>query len=278
MARSSSPPTPHLPQRGAQAGGPFAATSPYNYKMQAQWQQKQQQGPTARQQNAGLAASLKVPSATQTVEVSGAAPPLATPQSSPPDTEASNVGALSYGQRSENQPQSMFDNTQGLVRAKPAVNVANGAALAIPRWAINNAGVLQRSFDQGTSWQDVNVTANLVPSGTGHIQRAFAVRVEEKKENQKANKDIPSPPVSTPIFRAVAATEADVWAGGSSAVLYHSLDAGNHWTQVLPSAAGAILTGDVVRIEFSDAQHGKVTTSTAEIWITSDDGLTWQKQ
>jgi photosystem II stability/assembly factor-like uncharacterized protein len=39
-----------------------------------------------------------------------------------------------------------------------------------------------------------------------------------------------------------------------------------------------VLTGDVVRIEFPDPQHGTVTTSTPEIWITTDDGQSWQKQ
>jgi photosystem II stability/assembly factor-like uncharacterized protein len=46
----------------------------------------------------------------------------------------------------------------------------------------------------------------------------------------------------------------------------------------VPAAAGAALTGDILSLEFPDPQHGKVSTSAAEIWITADDGQTWQKQ
>jgi len=37
-------------------------------------------------------------------------------------------------------------------------------------------------------------------------------------------------------------------------------------------------SGDIVRIEFADAQNGVVTTSTGETWRTSDAGLTWRWQ
>ncbi len=81
-----------------------------------------------------------------------------------------------------------------------------------------------------------------------------------------------------PVFRALAATGSEVWAGGSNAVLYHSLDAGAHWTRVLPSSAGTELTGDITAVDFADLQHGRITTSTPEVWTTADDGQTWQKQ
>jgi len=81
-----------------------------------------------------------------------------------------------------------------------------------------------------------------------------------------------------PVFRALASTSSEVWAGGSNAVLYHSLDAGAHWTRVLPSSAGGELTGDITAVDFSDLQHGRITTSAPEIWTTTDDGQTWQKQ
>jgi hypothetical protein len=81
-----------------------------------------------------------------------------------------------------------------------------------------------------------------------------------------------------PVFRALAATGSEVWAGGSNAVLYHSLDAGAHWTRVLPSSAGTELTGDITAVDFADLQHGRITTTTPEVWTTVDDGQTWQKQ
>ena len=275
-------PRTHSPQFGAPIGGPIASVSPYNSRMQAQplqQQGSQQQRQGAKQQNVDAAANLKVPAASQTVEVSGAAPQIETAQSGQINTEAANLTAPSPSQPSAN----MFGNdANGLVRAKPAgTNTIHGAAtlaLAIPRWTLSSIGGLQRSFDQGSTWQDVNVMANVVPSGRAGLARAMASQVGERKVGQKKALSIPALPAPTPVFRAVAVTGAEVWVGGANGVLYHSLDAGNYWTQVFPSATGATLTGDVVGLEFLDAQHGKVTTSTSEIWITGDDGLTWQKQ
>ena len=274
--RSVQPSTTHAPKFGAPIGGPIASSAD-GYKMQAQWQQ---QGATAKQQNADTVSNLKIPPASQTVEVSGSAPQLETTEAQPSqlNTEASNLNAPLASRSSEN----LFgeDNSQQLTRAKPPVNAMNGAAVpnVIPSWGISSAGALQRSFDHGSTWQDVNVTANLVPNGSASFaRRAVNVRAEQKKVDN-ADKNLPPAVVSTPVFRTVAATGTDVWAGGSNGALYHSLDAGNHWKQVTPSAAGATLTGDVIRMEFADAQHGTITTSTLETWITSDDGLNWQKR
>ena len=166
-------------------------------------------------------------------------------------------------------------------------NVTQPGALSaalIPRWTIGAAGSLQRSFDQGNTWQTVDVNAN--PSSfsfTGDTSveivaktsRAKAAKeTANEKDADKAHKQVAAPLT----FRAVAAPGADVWAGGSAGALYHSLDAGNHWTRITPAASGATLTGDVISLEFPDPQHGKVSTSTSEIWTTSDDGQTWQRQ
>jgi photosystem II stability/assembly factor-like uncharacterized protein len=118
---------------------------------------------------------------------------------------------------------------------------------ASPRWMITSSGGLRRSLDAGLTWEDVNVNSGSIAG-------------------------------SNPVFRALAATGSEVWAGGSNAVLYHSLDAGAHWTRVLPSSAGTELTGDITAVDFSDLQHGRITTSTPEVWTTVDDGQTWQKK
>jgi photosystem II stability/assembly factor-like uncharacterized protein len=38
------------------------------------------------------------------------------------------------------------------------------------------------------------------------------------------------------------------------------------------------LTADIAAIEFTDLQHGKITTSAGEVWTTEDAGQTWRKQ
>ena len=109
------------------------------------------------------------------------------------------------------------------------------------RWSVSGSGALQRSFDGGRSWQGVAVGDGIT-------------------------------------FRAVSTVGSEVWAGGSGGALFHSADGGEHWSQVLVQAKDRAPSGDVVRIEFADAQNGTVTTSSGEVWTTSDAGATWRLQ
>jgi len=173
---------------------------------------------------------------------------------------------------------------------KPAVNSSETRALTLeqlgalsparlPRWSITAGGKLQRSFDQGNTWQDVSVSGALVAADRRDLDAsAYAQSAKEAKAARVKAKSAGKKDVSSPVFRAVVANGTDVWAGGLMGSLYHSTDAGNRWTQVVPSSAGSVLTGDIVGIEFPDLQHGKLRTSTSETWITTDSGQTWQKQ
>lgn len=119
--------------------------------------------------------------------------------------------------------------------------VAVPAVRLLPRWTLTTDGTLQRSYDSGTTWETI--------------------------------------PVGGPAkFRALAANGLDIWVGGASGTLFHSADAGQHWTQVRPTANGEPLTADITGVEFTDLQHGTLSTSAQETWITSDAGLTWQKK
>lgn len=109
-----------------------------------------------------------------------------------------------------------------------------------PRWTLSSDGTLQRSRDSGRTWQTISVS-------------------------------------SKTIFRALAANGLDIWVGGLAGALFHSSDAGQHWTQVRPAADGGALTDDIIGVEFTDLLHGKLTTSSAETWMTADAGQTWQK-
>ncbi len=141
--------------------------------------------------------------------------------------------------------------------APTSANMAGGQASPMHRysapttiWAIDSSGALQRSFNRGRNWETVKVSGGPIPSAEGQ----------------------------TIIFRAVTSFDSQVWAGGDNAALYHSTDSGAQWTRVLPSSAGAAMAGNVESVNFSDAQHGTVTTSTPETWATSDGGQTWEKQ
>jgi photosystem II stability/assembly factor-like uncharacterized protein len=45
---------------------------------------------------------------------------------------------------------------------------------------------------------------------------------------------------------------------------------------VTPSASGKVLSADIIGVEFTDSNHGKVTTADEQVWITTDAGQTWQ--
>jgi hypothetical protein len=245
--------------------------------------------PFAKQQAAGdLSANMEVPRASETVEVQSAQTTAQTqsldslqvqslPAAAQQTSKDDYVSARVAKSKAWATPQVTSGSAPAVSASGPAPSGAIGGPVAtssgsIPRWTISSAGRLQRSFDQGNTWQDVDVNANLASVvGTSLEISANAARASKNKD---ARQDLKREAASA-AFRAVAAAGIDIWAGGSG--LYHSLDAGNHWTRIVPASADAMLTGDIVSLEFSD-QHGKVATSTAEIWITTDGGQNWQKQ
>lgn len=229
---------------------------------------------------------VKIGASSEVVEVQAQSPAVAA------DSSQSANGLVV---KSEPLPQQTSESGQAetkVDRAKPAMGGAAGektlaednasplhgqamkaGMVAGPRWSISSSGNLQRSFDQGTSWQDVSVNNSYGFAAASSLEvtaaraKAKDLAKAEKKEQAKQ-----------PIFRTVVANGTEVWAGGASGLLYHSSDGGLHWNQVALSSAGVVLTGDILSMEFPDAQHGRVSTSTGETWITANGGQTWKKQ
>src|SRR6202050_2276307 len=191
----------------------------------------------------------------------------------PPTAKAQASDHLDEKQK-ELQSQSDSSKSLSVLEGKDvaAAKVASGTQ-RIPRWSISADGGLQRSFDDGKTWLDVNVNSEL-PSGASKM----AVTAESTHAPENRKKEVEAQPRPSLVFRAVSAQGAEVWAGGSAAVLYHSADYGAHWTRVLPFSSGAALSGDITSIEFSDPQHGRIITSAGEVWITADDGQSWRRQ
>lgn len=151
---------------------------------------------------------------------------------------------------------------------------SNAPSTASPAaWRITPDGGLQRSLDQGSTWQDVDVRTNGSATAGGN----FSVAVQSALDQAKKAAPPATPASAAPVFRAVTANGADVWVGGLAAVLYHSTDAGNHWTRVVPSSGASVLAGDIVSLSFADSQHGTISTATSR-WTTSDGGQSWQQQ
>ncbi|HTW59227.1 MAG TPA: zf-HC2 domain-containing protein [Terriglobales bacterium] len=280
MARAVPP--PGKAWQGDTVGAPAMGTTTFNPVMP---ERGEQQGlvrgrafpvaPSGAAAEQNVDVTAKIPAASQTVEVNGPASRINSQIVNSQINEDSQ--ALQTSLTNQSGAQLSSGEVSSLSKAKPAMQQSVGGPLAraslsapVPRWTITSTGALQRSFDRGNTWEDVDVTASAASSLAFNSASARETETGVLKKDQKQT--------TAPSFRAVAVTGVDVWAGGSGGALYHSIDAGTHWVRVLPSATGSILTGDVVSLEFSDAQHGTVRTSTPEVWITSDDGQTWQKQ
>ncbi len=202
-----------------------------------------------------FALTLSPGSVSETVEVAAAAQQL--------QTETAKIGSTISSNEINQVPVSGRDVAQ-MGAVSPTLQ---------PRWAVNAAGALQRSFDRGNTWQIVDVNAISALNAASLEVSAKTTKARAKDANKALKRD------AAPLtFRAVFAAGADVWAGGSAGALYHSQDAGNHWIRVFPASGSTMLTGDILTLEFPDPQHGKLSTSTSEVWITADAGQTWQKQ
>lgn len=199
-----------------------------------------------------MAAKLEQKSAVQRGSLPATASPTAAsdagaPMSSidrVPDSAPVEIAQLTPGKAKQPVPGAARVASTVMPESEPPAAPRNTAALLhlpeSPRWLVSSDGELQRSFDAGQNWERVSVADN-------------------------------------PVFRAVSSFGAEVWAGGISGILYHSSDAGHRWTLVKPAFQGSALSADIIRIEFHDADHGRLITRNGENWTTADAGQTWRR-
>jgi hypothetical protein len=216
------------------------------------------------------------PAISQTVEVQSESNQIAA-------QSGSVTREQSLQSRNVGEPQLSTERADAVERAKPPVvssgAPASGAApTSTSRWTISSTGSLQRSLDGGNTWQEIAVFSRPDVAGSAMTLESVAKSQQDTSDKRKEEKKSQTQPLASPVFRAVAAAGVEVWAGGSGSMLYHSMDDGGHWTRVLPSADGLVLKGDITSIQFSDPQHGTVSTSNSEVWTTSDGGQSWRKQ
>jgi len=299
FGRAEAPSAPTPPASGGSMGASIGGPLPHGPRLANQWTQQnaiQNQAaapapPTADAKQTAAAqpsANIRVPAASETVEVESQTAQLNTEGRS---LEPLKIQDLPAAQQPPGEDYALahVDKAKPAMttqspKSAPSAPTISGAVPSLaalnPRWSITSVGGLQRSFDQGNTWQNVDVNANpgsfhgAAYVGATDLDVAAKTSRAKAKDADQALKRETTPPT----FRAVAASGADVWAGGSAGALFHSLDGGNHWTRVVPATAGTFLTGDIVSLQFPDPQHGKVSTSTAEVWTTSDDGQSWRKQ
>ncbi len=182
----------------------------------------------------------EVPAETETVTVAAGNAPVSSVQAQA-IPEQRDQNELKAKDAAAPQADASGESVGGAFAANRRSLSALRSIASAPRWSISQNGTVLRSLDAGKSWQPVPVSSNIV-------------------------------------FRAVCAIGSEVWAGGSGGALFHSSDGGATWKKVEPAADGKTLGTEIVAIDFSDQQHGKITTASHEFWTTSDGGQTWQRQ
>jgi hypothetical protein len=199
------------------------------------------------------AASLNAPAsgrATEAVEVSGAAVAIeATPSAESSLMARNETPAIEKAKPALPGMEAQETQATGVPPAKSqARSVTFAAKLASPAsqvlvhnasWTIT-AGALQRSMDNGQSWQN-------------------------------------SLHVDHPLL-CYAAHDNDVWTGGQAGTLFHSADNGVTWVQVQPSAKGQQLSSDVTHVDLRGAAEIVVSTKNNGIWSSEDGGKIWEKK
>jgi hypothetical protein len=202
---------------------------------------------------------LDVGTTSETVEVTAAAPVVATNRTDEAKVDANQSvnGALATTTESEVITNEKSKGAQlsrkkvaagrGAIAGAVGVGAGAGSGPGAPvfRWTLSAAGAVQRSLDGGKTWQSLSVDKTVTDQTT---------------------------------FRTLSAVGMDIWVGGESGSLYHSPDSGQHWTRIVPQTNGEKLSSDITRVDFSDLQNGIVSTSNGQTWTTSDAGQTWQRK
>lgn len=181
------------------------------------------------------AAPVASPAPLRQANVEAANRPLAGPESMP------SIAGVQAEERAPEIPAARSASTfsassfASVQTPRPMVKAQAFPSLR-PRWRINGAGQVERSFGNG-AWQ--------------------AVLPNEKSK-----------------MRVVSVFLGSVWIGGENIRLYRSTDNGGTWTPVsLPAKNGSLHA--IVHIGFESPQNGTIEAEDGTIWTTTDGGRTW---
>jgi len=186
-----------------------------------------------------LRLTLDVGNASETVEVSAAAPAVNAATTNAATALESSTG-LAGGQAQAEAKLSRKKATAANSRQREA-GLGLGAGVSTLLWTLSPAGAVQHSGDSGKTWQVVSVATGAT-------------------------------------FRALSAVGANIWVGGRAGAVYRSTDSGQTWVKVVPVAGGKKLDQDIVRLDFSGPLSGTINTANGEVWATSDGGQTWLRK
>lgn len=163
------------------------------------------------------------------------APPIEKAKRALPDSETVNE---SQNTMAAPQPPVASPAGRAMVMSKAAAP-APVAPAQNATWTIS-AGVLQRSLDNGQSWQTA--------ARADHALLCYANRGQ------------------------------DLWAAGQAGTVLHSVDGGSTWNAVNVSTDGHRLSSDVTRIDLGSPVEVVLATSSHETWSSADGGKTWVKK
>lgn len=193
----------------------------------------------------GAAADFNpAPSAASNLIARNEAPAVEKAKPAPPEIAVQQTAVLESAATGQMKP-----NAAGNSGSAPSATINNAYApkketsakdALAPSFTLRiTAGFLQRSVDNGLTWQ-----LSLHPD---HPLLCYAI------------------------------LGRDVWTGGEAGTLFHSTDGGVTWAPVQPAVNAQSLSTDVVSIKFQGPEM-LVSISNHESWSTADGGQTWEKK
>jgi hypothetical protein len=159
-----------------------------------------------------------------------------------PTAETTGAGAMVATAAAARAAQVRTDSqVEAMSRVSSRQELMKKRAPVSAQWSISPTGKVQRSEDGRKTWEDVQIADGVT-------------------------------------FRVIAAAGRDVWAGGASGALYHSIDGGLTWNRVKVRTVDNQVTEAIVGIELRPPLGVNVTVASGQQWVSEDGGRQWRNK
>ena len=217
----------------------------------------------------------------------GKSPAMPAPAMIPPGKKAQPLSKGAFARNAAPPPPA--ESRQSIVAAEsphPAPQapvIAIGRAMAAPPAPAPKANAFAQPESEAAQQygipDSISLAVNrLAASAAQAAHPNWRITPQGKLEHLTSTGWTQAFPEQRRIFRVVAVSGNQVWAGGDGGALFHSGDGGQHWNKASLATGGSPETEAIVSIRFSDEQLGNVATNRGSGYATADGGATWTKQ
>ena len=239
-------------------------------------------------EKAALGKSLVASSSTMVEVTAGASTEVETTAelgSTPVSTEANLMAQADQPPRER----TMLQDAPAIIKAKPALDDSATRDVAA---TVANESVKTSAGQASTSTEVASLQAEVTPKAK---TRNFAMQAAAPlaMQKQSANWTIAGGVLQRSLdgghtwqmaaraehgLLCYASRGQEVWVGGRSGTLLHSVDNGATWSAVAVSIGGQRLSSDVTRVDVRGPAEIVLSTDAHETFSSTDDGKTWEKK